>query len=390
MADYPLTELRARTPLEVARTPGMDAAAREGVGGRVRTVPRGMKPGSDVANLSILGIDPRKSYTGRGPLEAASRGIELAGDEWVFRCNLVTVAEGKMADYSGGHISSEEAAVLIGLLAGKFRDRGVRFIPGVSYRNLMIVNEEALKGGHGEPHCVPPHDITGAPIQPNLPRGKGGRLLKEMMQASLHILSDHPINRVKLDLGENPANMIWLWGGGKKPAVESFKSVHHLTGAVISAVDLIKGIGRSLGLEVVEVPGATGYYDTNYEGKAGAALEALERHDLVLVHVEAADEAGHNGDRSEKVRAIENFDGKIVGPLIEGLTGSVPFRALILPDHATPLATKTHAPDPVPFCIYGSGIEPDGMEAFNERASLKGSLNISDGWRLIEHLLEDG
>lgn len=388
MADFPVAELRDRTPLEVARTPNMDLIARDGVGGRVRTVPHGMPPGSDVANLSILGIDPKEHYTGRGPLEAANMGIELSGDEWAFRANLVTVADGTMVDYSGGHISSEEANVLIELLEEKFEGRGVHFIPGVSYRNLIIVPERLLQAGRGKLHCVPPHDISNTPIRPNLPKGRGSRLLREIMQASHPILCRHPINRIKVDLGENPANMVWFWGGGKKPDIQPFMNTYHLSGAVISAVDLVKGIGRILGLDVVEVPGATGYYDTDYDGKASAALDALDRCDFVLVHVEAADEAGHNGDRSEKVRAIENFDSKIVGAILEGMRGLGPFRLMVLPDHATPLSIRTHVPDPVPFCIYGSGVNPDKMPAFNERAAQLGSLNIDEGWTLLDYLLE--
>ncbi len=387
MADYPVPELGDRTPLEIARTPNMDQIARDGTGGLVRTIPRGMDPGSDVANLSIMGVDPKRYYTGRGPLEAASLGVEISEDELAFRCNFVTVADDEMVDYSGGHISSEEGKALMEFISEKFAGRGVSFYPGVSYRNLMVVSEKLLQDGHGKLYCVPPHDITGMPIRPNLPKGKGSRLLTEVMEASRTFLSQHPINKIKIDLGENPANMIWLWGGGKRPAIATFKTARNLSGAVISAVDLVKGIGIILGLEVIEVPGATGYYDTNYEGKADAAVAALERLDFVLVHVEAADEAGHNGDRSEKVRAIENFDSKIVGKILKGMKKLGPFRMMVLPDHATPLSVRTHVADPVLFCIYGDGIEPDDMRAFNEKAASKGSLKVNEGWRLIDHLL---
>ena len=388
MADYPVPELRNRTPLEVARTPHMDLLAVGGAGGFVRTVPKGMEPGSDVANLSIMGVDPSRCYTGRGPLEAASIGIPLADDDYAFRCNLVTVADDTMVDYSGGHISNGEGRVLIELLMEKFSGRGVRFLPGVSYRNVMIAPERLLQDGEGPLRCVPPHDITGTSIRRHLPTGKGSRILRELMQASYLILSQDAINKVKIDLGENPANMIWLWGGGKKPLIGTFRSERGLGGAVISAVDLVKGIGRCLDLEVIDVPGATGYYDTDYSAKARAALGALGEADFVLVHVEAADEAGHNGDRSEKVRAIENFDAKIVGPVIEGLKqAGDPFRILVLPDHATPLSLRTHTADPVPFCLFGNGIAPDGMAAFNEKAAAKGSLKIEEGWRLMDSLL---
>ena len=224
MADYPVPGLGNRTPLEIARTPNMDLIAHDGIGGRVRTIPRGMDPGSDVANLSIMGVDPKRYYTGRGPLEAASLGINMSDDELAFRCNFVTVADDEMVDYSGGHISSEEGKALIEFITEKFAGRGVSFYPGVSYRNLMVVSEKLLQDGHGKLHCVPPHDITGMPIRPNLPKGKGSRLLVEIMEASRTFLSQHPINKIKIDLGENPANMIWLWGGGKRPAIPTFKT----------------------------------------------------------------------------------------------------------------------------------------------------------------------
>ncbi|MEJ2744535.1 MAG: cofactor-independent phosphoglycerate mutase [bacterium] len=387
MADYPIAELRDRTPLEVARTPNMDLLAAEGAGGLVHTIPEGMEPGSDVANLSIMGVDPARYYTGRGPLEAASMGIEMGGDEIAFRCNLVTVSDDVMVDYSGGHISSEEGKVLIELLDEKFAGRGVRFFPGVSYRNLMLAPERLLQEDGGLLCCVPPHDIIGRPIREHYPSGKGSRLLREIMQASHLILSQHPVNKVKIDLGENPANMIWLWGGGKKPSFGAFEEERGLSGAVISAVDLVKGIGKLLGFEVINVPGATGYYDTNYSGKAAAALTALERVDCVLVHVEAADEAGHNGDRTEKVRAIENFDAKVVGTILQWLRRIGDSRVMLLPDHATPLSLRTHVADPVPFCICGTGIAPDGMPAFNEKAAVKGSLNVDAGFQLMDRLL---
>ena len=387
MADYPLVELSNRTPLEVAWTPNMDFLAREGVGGLVRTIPHDMEPGSDVANLSIMGVDPVRYYTGRGPLEAASMGVEMEGDDLAFRCNLVTVADENMVDYSGGHISSGEGRLLIELLGEKFSRRGVRFFPGVSYRNLMLVSERLLSEDGGPLHCVPPHDIMGQPLREHFPTGRGSRFLGEIMQASYLILSPHAVNKVKIDLGENPANMVWLWGGGKKPSFGTFREERGLSGAVISAVDLVKGIGKLLGFEVIDVPGATGYYDTDYSGKAEAALGALGRVDCVLVHVEAADEAGHNGDRTEKVRAIENFDAKVVGTMLEGLRGAGDFRIMVLPDHATPLSVRTHVADPVPFCICGAGITPDGMQAFNEKAAAKGSLSLEAGCELMDHLL---
>ena len=372
MSDYRLDDLDGRTPLQAARTPEMDRIAKEGMTGMARTVPRNMDASSDVANMSIFGYDPKEFYTGRGPLEAASMGIELGPDDVAFRANLVTVSDGVMVDYSAGHISSNEAAVLIELLGGKFSRRGVRFYPGVSYRHLMIVPEVKLSGGHGHLRCVPPHDITGKPIMENLPRGKGAKFLGEIMTGSQFMLADHEINTIRVDLGENPADMLWLWGQGKKPSMPLFKERHGVDGAVISAVDLIKGMALCIGLKVIDVPGATGYYDTDYAAKAEYALRALEGADFVFVHVEAPDEAGHNGDLGEKIRAIENFDEKVVGRIADGMRRMGEHRILVMPDHPTPVELRTHADDPVPYAIAGNGIRADAVCRFDEGSIGKG------------------
>jgi 2,3-bisphosphoglycerate-independent phosphoglycerate mutase len=388
MADYPLKELEDRTPLEIARTPNMDKIAREGCGGFARTVPKGMEPGSDVANLSILGYDPQECYTGRGPLEALALGIKIGKGQVAFRCNFVTVSEGIMADYSGGHITTEEAKVLIKLLNEKLGSEQVTFYPGVSYRNIAVIDESALSGW-GALSCIPPHDITGKPASANLPEGKGSKFLVNLMNRSREILAEADVNKIKLDLGENPANMIWLWGQGKTPAFSSFQERFGASGSMISAVALLKGIGQAIGMEVITVPGATGYYDTNYKGKAQYCLDALRRgRDFVLVHVEAPDEAGHNGDRVQKVMAIEHFDDYVVGTVLDGLLDYPEYRVLVMPDHFTPLALKTHISDPVPFAMCGTGIKADRMSRLTEEEARKGKYGLVNGHEVLGMLIE--
>jgi len=386
MADYPIPELGKQTPLDVAKTPNMDSVAQAGKVGLVKTIPPGMKPASDVANLSILGYDPTTSYTGRGPLEAANMGVELRSDEVAFRCNLITALEDTLADYSAGHISTKEAKVLISSLNEKLGSERVRFYPGVSYRHLVVIrDEEGVKGLSAE--CIPPHDITGGRISKNLPRGEGAELLINLMNSSRSILSDHEINHVRIDLGENPANMIWLWGQGERPNLVSFKERFGITGSVISAVDLVKGIGRSIGLDVINVPGATGYYDTDYAGKAKYAIDSLDQHDFVFVHVEAPDEAGHNGEIRQKITAIENFDRLVVGAILENFKEREGYRILVLSDHLTPISLRTHTADPTPFAICGEGIDPDDRMSFCEAEAKESSLRIDHGHELIEYLI---
>ncbi|MFA7283745.1 MAG: cofactor-independent phosphoglycerate mutase, partial [Candidatus Omnitrophota bacterium] len=312
MADHPVDELNMRTPLEAARTPNMDFIVQNGYLGQVKTIPDKMNPASDVANLSIMGYDPARYYSGRAPLEAANLGIEMEEDDVAFRCNLITVEGDTLLDYSAGHIKSGEAEKLVRLIDQKLGSNKFRFFPGVSYRHLLLAKRGAeLKLQNLK--CLAPHDIPGQSIKKNLPKGDNAELIIKLMLDSREILSAHEINQVRLDLKENPANMIWLWGQGVKPKMPEFKNKFGLSGSVISAVDLLKGLGRILGLEVIDVEGATGYYDTNYAGKAEAAVRSLERNDFVFVHVEAPDEAGHNGDLREKIAAIERFDQLIVG-----------------------------------------------------------------------------
>ncbi len=384
-ADRPTETLGDRTPLEVARVPNMDRIAAEGRLGTVQTVPPGMEPGSDVAILSLLGYDSTTSYTGRAPLEAAAQGIEPRPEDWVFRCNLVTVAEGEMVDYSAGHIKSQEAEVLIRALEEQFGSDALRFYPGVGYRHLLVIRGESFKV-----RTTPPHDIMGQAVRKHLPRGKGAGRLREIMDGSHEVLDPHPVNRIRRDLGENPATQVWLWGQGQRPTLTPFRQRWGLTGAAITAVDLVRGIARLIGWDVIDVSGATGYYDTDYAGKAEAAAGALGDHDLVVVHVEATDEAGHNGDAREKVRALENVDRQIVGPVLAALeaTGE-PWRILVAPDHETPLEVRTHARKPVPFAMMGEGLEPGrGRPVMTETAARKTGMHVAVGHELLEYFLK--
>jgi 2,3-bisphosphoglycerate-independent phosphoglycerate mutase len=389
MSDYPVAELDNRTPLQVAPTPNMDFIAQKGRGGTVSTLLEGMPLGSDIANLNILGYDPRKYYTGRAPLEAASLEVNLAPGEIAFRCNLITVKEGVLSDFSAGHIPTEEASRLIQFLnrkmgAGK-NDPGqarLSFYPGDG--NL----EPSLLGLK----CIPPHDIIGEEISPNFPRGEGGKEIIELMKRSKGFLENHEINRRRKEKDLNPANMIWLWGQGNSPRMPTFKEKYNLEGAVITAVDLIKGIGKCIGLKVIDVPGATGYLDTNYEGKAEYALKALEEVDFVYLHVESPDEAGHTGKPELKIRAIKDFDQKVVGTFLKGLKDYKEYRIMVLPDHSTPLSVRTHTIDPVPFALYATdGSEKDEIPSFDEEALKgQGSLHFSQAHKLMDYFLAIG
>ena len=393
MGDYPLAELGKKTPLEAAKTPAMDYLAERGRVGLVTTIPKGMAKGSDVANLSILGYDPVKYYTGRAPLEAASMGISLAANEVAFRCNLVNIRtpspealleKGIMVDYSAGHITSAEAEILIRLIEERLGSRVWRFYPGVSYRHLTVA-----KNGPERVDCTPPHDIPGKPLSEHLPQGEGANDLISLMQASYEILSGHPINLEREKAGKLPANLIWLWGQGKSPSLLSFREKYGLSGSIISAVDLVKGLGRIAGLEVIEVPGATGYLDTNFEAKAEALLKSIEKLDFCYLHLEAPDEAAHNGDVQAKIQAIEQFDARIIGPVIEGLRGRKDVKVLLLCDHLTPIAVRTHTDDPVPFLISSLDAEPQVGQRYTEAAAQASGIAFPEGWRLMGHFLKE-
>lgn len=381
-ADQPLDELDGKTPLDVASKPNIDALAAQGKVGTVRNVPEGLPCGSDVAILSVLGYDPRKWYTGRAPLEAAAQGLEVAADEWVFRCNFVTIIEGVMEDHSAGHISTKEATSLIEEMNALAGDLPVRFYPGVSYRHLMTYRGECKVG------TTPPHDILGEKADNHLPSGKGAEPLRDLISRSRGMLAEHDVNVVRRDLGENPATSIWLWGEGKMPRLDPFAEVYGLNGAAITAVDLVRGLAKLIGWRVIEVEGATGYVDTNFAGKGEAAVAALDELDLVFVHVEAPDEAGHNANYSDKILAIERIDEHIVGPLMERLRGEGDdWRMLVLPDHPTPCAVRTHTHDPVPFAIAGKRIESVLGGPFCERTAERGDLHVERGCELMEYFL---
>ena len=389
MGDYPIEQLGGRTPLEAAKTPNMDAIAQEGKVGLARTIPPGFVPASDVGNMAILGYDPHVYYSGRGPLEAANMGVTLQEGDVAFRCNLVTADGDQLVDYSAGHISSEEAARLMEHVAKELRSSSLSFHPGIQYRHLAVFRDPALSEALLKTTCQPPHDIMGWKISEHWPKGPAADRLIELMEASRRILMDHEVNQVRIDLKENPGNMIWLWGQGKRLKIPTFKERWNLTGSVISAVDLVKGAGRLAGLEVLQVPGATGYYDTNYLGKAEAALKSLKTHDFVFVHVEAADEAGHNGDLRQKVAAIENFDRLVVGTILKEFKKKKDYRVLVIPDHLTPVAKRTHVADPVPFCICGKGIAPDSVDSFGESQAKASGWMVEDAHEILPRLLTE-
>jgi len=360
MADWPVPSLGGRTPLEAAVKPNMDFMASEGALGMVQVVPKEMYPGSDVSNLSILGYAPEEVYTGRSPLEAASMGVDLRSDDVAVRCNIVSLrhsgADSEMEDYSAGHIGTGEAAELLETLQRRVDGTGVRFHPGVSYRHLMV-----WPGGSDGVDTTPPHDIHGRKITEFLPKGDGAELLLELMEISREVFADHPVNRTRIREGRLPGNSIWLWGQGKAPRMVPFRDLHGLSGSVIAAVDLIRGIGAYAGFRRVDVPGATGYTDTNFRGKGEYALRELAEQDFVLIHVEAPDEAGHNGDAPTKVRSIERIDEEILGPLLERARSAGDLGILVLPDHPTPVEIRTHSQEPVPFLFYPV---PEGLSAF--------------------------
>lgn len=387
MGDYPVAQLGGKTPLEIAKTPAMDALAQGGRVGLARTIPDGFTPASDVGNLAILGYDPHQYYCGRGPLEAANMGVELAPGDVAFRCNLVTADGDTLVDYSAGHISSAEADTLIKAVNAALGNGRVRFYPGIQYRHLMVVRDPSLTDALTKTKCSPPHDIMGWKISEHVPQGPAAGFLNELMERAKPVLARHEINQVRIDLKENPGNLVWFWGQGQRLVLPTFEERFGLTGSVISAVDLIKGIGRLIHLEVLKGSGWTGYYDTNYVGKADAALKSLKEHDFVFLHVEAADEAGHNGHLREKVAAIENFDKLIVAPLVEAFKRSKNYRILIIPDHLTSVEKRTHVPDPVPCLVYGKGIAPNGVTTFGESSAKAGGWFVEQAYDLLPTLL---
>ena len=390
MADYPLPQLGDRTPLQCAKKPNIDYLAKNGEIGMVRTVPEGIPPGSDAANLSVMGYDPRKYYTGRSPLEAVSMGVSLSETDLAFRCNLVTLSEGEdyngktMIDYSSDEISSAEAAQLIEEINRHFKTDIMEFHPGISYRHCMV--------WHNGPtgfKLTPPHDILERKITNYLPSGQHAGLLYEMMQKSFNLLKNHPVNMARAARGLRPANSIWLWGEGKKPAIPGFKEKYNIEGSVVSAVDLIKGIGMCAGLKSIEVEGATGNIHTNFTGKAKAAIQELENGaDFVYVHVEAPDECGHRYEIDNKVKSIELLDSKVVGPIMEGLKQFDDYSILVLPDHPTPLSLRTHTSEPVPYILYRKNCKkPSGVTGYDEFQAQSSGILIDKGYTLMDRFL---
>ena len=390
MSDEPLDILGGKSPLQAANTPNMDFMARNGLLGLAATVPQGLPPGSDVANLSVFGYDPRCCYTGRSPLEAASIGVALGPDDVAFRLNFVTLAPdgGRiyMKDFSADHISTPEGGELIAALREQLEDDEFHFFPGVGYRHLMV-----WRNGCSAMKTVPPHDITGKSLIDSFPSGEGADRIINLMNSSQMILHNHPLNKRREAEDHLPANSIWLWGQGRTPRISSYQESYGLTGAVISAVDLIKGIGIAAGLDIIAVPGATGYIDTDYRGKAEAALEALKSRDFVYLHVEAPDEASHAGRLDHKIQAIEDFDAKVVGPVLEGIKAFGDYRILCMPDHPTPISIMTHTSDPVPFVIYGGeGFPGNGGGSYDEVAAKATGCFVPEGFRLISMMMGRG
>ena len=383
MADYPVEELDGLTPLEAADTPHMDTLAARGRVGLVRNVPPGMSPGSDVAVMSVLGFDPARYYTGRAPLEAPAMGVELEPGQIAYRMNLVTIFDNKMADFSAGHISNDEAAVLVNALQSSMDSDEFRFYPGTSYRHLMVTIDSNLL----KMLCTPPHDIIGQSIETYLPRGRKAQRLLDLMDRAGKILKDHEINVRRKEAGENPANSVWLWGQGIRPDMPFFKDVYGINGAIISAVPLLRSLSQYLGLELIGVEGITGYYDTNYKGKGLGALRALQKHDLVCVHVEAPDEAGHSGDTKSKKEAIERIDEEVLGTILDDLDNYAEWRVLVLADHPTPIAKRTHTAEPAPFVLCGTGIDSCGAEVMGESSASASGIFIDKGYRMMEILL---
>jgi len=371
MADEPLEELGGKTPLAYARTPNMDQLAHDGACGMLRTIPEGFEAGSDIANMAVLGYAPEKYYTGRGPLEALSMGIDLAPEDVAYRCNLVTVEENTMVDFSAGHITSAEGEELFASLQEV--TPGVILKAGVSYRNLIVI-----RGGKGAA-STPPHDIVGRAISPFLPKGGDADLLLRCMETSRRVFERHPVNAARIRAGKHPATRIWPWSGGHRPAFPAFTKKYGKRGGIISAVDLLNGIARCAGMDVISVPGATGYFDTDYDAKARYALDAIEHRDFVYVHIEAPDEAGHLGSVEEKVKAIEKVD-RVVGTIRSQFDGVL----AVLPDHPTPVHVKTHTRDPVPFVVSGRGT--DESSVYSEEAGRSGGLGTRNATEFLEFL----
>src|SRR5262245_59109 len=388
-ADEPQQSLGGKTPLQAAKLPNMDRVAQIGVVGRANNVPDSLTPASDVATLSLFGYDPLQVYTGRAPLETAAMGIRLGPNDFAIRCNLVYVPDDHMRDFTAGHISNEDGAILINALQhelGRQELAGgtIEFHPGVQYRNILVWRGHSAESPLNGTKCQPPHDIPDKPVADYLPQGPGRDILVELMEASKPILAAHPANHRRIEQGKKPATQVWLWGQGKAPQLRSFRETYHANGAIISAVDLVRGVGTLLGWHRIDVPGATGYLDTNYANKGTFGVEALGAFNLVCAHVEAPDEASHEGKAAEKVRALEQIDEHIVGPLLAELPRYGDYRILVEPDHRTTIRTRAHAHGPVALAACGSGLTPDAADRYDEPTAATTGLSFDPGWQLMK------
>lgn len=391
MADFPVEALGGKTPLEAADTPCMDRLAKDSEVGLVKTVMDGMKPGSDVANLSVLGYDPKIYYTGRSPLEAGSIGIDMKDTDVSLRCNLVTLSDEPeyedktIIDYCAGDISTADAKILVDYLAEKLNNDEFKLYSGVSYRHCLIWNNGTMDIAP----LTPPHDITGKPIKEYVPKNPNAQKLYELMKKSYELLKDHPLNKERIAKGLRPANSMWLWGEGKRANLDDFKGKYGVKGSMISAVDLLKGIGKFSNMNVVSVEGATGYIDTNFEGKAEAAIKEFENgQDFVYIHVEAPDECGHRNEIENKVKAISLIDHLILSPVVDALEKMGDFKVLVTPDHPTPLSLRTHTNDPVPYMIYDSRVKKNGPDSYNEKTAKETGIYVSEGYSLMKNFLK--
>jgi 2,3-bisphosphoglycerate-independent phosphoglycerate mutase len=383
-ADEPLEALGGKTPLQAARIPQMDAIAAAGVVGRANNVPVHLPPGSDVATLSLLGYNANEYFTGRAPLEAAAQGIELGPEDWAIRCNLVTIEDQTMQSFTAGHISTAEATELLKAIPMSAGEEHLEFIPGVSYRNLLLFRGRTHKAPFTrDTRATPPHDLTDKSVADDFPRGPGSNLLNDLMARSVGIFVDHPVNQRRRAEGKPPATNVWLWGLGKTPSLKSFRELHGVSGAMITAVDLLRGLAALIGWQRINVPGATGYLDTDYAAKGRAAVEALKTTDLVCVHIEAPDEASHEGRADAKIEALQQIDEKIVGPIHDALKSHGEHRIVVLPDHPTPIRTKTHSHGYVPLAACGAGLTPDGSRTYDEPSAQASSLAFDEGWRMM-------
>lgn len=383
-ADEPLEVLGGKTPLQAANIPYMDAIAQQGVVGRANNVPVHLPPGSDVANLSLLGYNPNEYFTGRAPLEAAAQGIKLGSEDWAIRCNLVTIEDQTMQSFTAGHISTAEATELLKSAQQSLGTDYLEFIPGVSYRNLLLFRGDKHKAPFSQDtRATPPHDLTDKSVADDFPRGPGSDLLNDLMARSVAVFADHPVNQARRAAGKPPATNVWLWGLGKTPHLKSFGALHGCSGAMITAVDLLRGLAALIGWQRIDVPGATGYLDTDYAAKGRAAIEALQSTDVVCVHVEATDEASHEGRADAKVQALQEIDAKIVGPVHEALESYGAYRIVVLPDHPTPIRTKTHSHGYVPLAACGAGLQADAAKTYDEVSAAASRLLFEEGWRMM-------